>query len=134
MLFRFHEELALFQTVKRCPLAAQPPARDCEACSSCRFNAAWAGQAEPGCHVDVPVQVWNSAMDKLRAKSAALHTSVNELRRRGPTVESADVPQWETLAAAFNQLGDAASREVASTIHLFIQTSKRTQRAVRLAE
>jgi hypothetical protein len=142
LLFRFEDERQLFESVPGCPLAAVAPSTECSACARCRFNAAWSGQAAPGCHVDLPLDVWEAASEQLLKSEAALHAVMVALRRAGPTYSPDQAQTWEKLAHAFNALATqtgapdaaAACREVASTVHAFAQSARHTGRAVRVAE
>jgi hypothetical protein len=139
VIFRFDDERGLFGSVSGCPLNAAPGA-DRSACSRCRYNAAWPGEATPGCHLEVSLATWEAATSALREMNESLHALLLELRRRGPVFEVADADPWDKLAAALHQLAARrgthaqACAELASTIHAFVASSRRTGRPVRMAE
>lgn len=134
LLFRFEDERELFDSVRGCPLGCTPPSTDRTACARCPYNAAWPGEAEPGCHVDLPLPVWEAGCAALERSSPELHQVLVALRRQGPTVAPADTHGWQKLALALNALPSTEAREVAATVNAFALASQRTQRPVRVAE
>lgn len=112
---RFCDEDAHFAEVPGCPLrgvreghAAQSEA----ACARCRYNVAFPGEAQIGCHVRTPAHIVERAR---RAAPDELSAALVRLQREQPSSRE----PWLQVAQQLLAVEDDSARELGSVIARF---------------
>ncbi|MCK6552790.1 hypothetical protein L6R52_43605, partial [Myxococcota bacterium] len=119
---RFLGADAVHRRIDGCPLSVQPPSEDERACATCPFNVVFPEQAQVGCSIDTPVELFSKAHASLARRDAALAVTFDALRATPGAVDAAIAERWLAVATRWDALiGDdePEALEVASIIARF---------------
>ncbi len=111
---RFCDEDAHFAQVPGCPLRGVRSGHTAQheaACARCRYNVAFPGESQIGCHVRTPAHI----VEHVRAVAPDVSAALASLQREQPAARE----PWLLVAHQLLDIDDANARELGSVIARF---------------